>query len=383
MDSTALFGDSSAGAVVIIDKTEHNMDMYYLSNFFVPDPCAYILTRTQSALIVSDLEYGRACQEANVGEVFRVGHVPCAELTNGLKVSALSKSVIAYLMNHTVTKILVQETFPFRYAEELKANNIEIEYRTEPFIPLRACKSDCEIDAIQQAVQATEGTVEGAVAMIGAAKIKDGMLYLDDAPLTAERVKAHIAQKLISENLLALHTIVAGGIQGFDPHNRGSGMLPAHQPIILDVFPRSMDTFYFADMTRTVVKGDPDPHVVKMFDAVLDAFNRTVAQIKHGVAVKDIHAVACETLKKHGFESGMIDGLPQGFIHSTGHGVGLDIHEAPRLANTGDILQTGNVITVEPGLYYQAYGGVRLEDIVVVTETGCRNLNRLPKYLQV
>jgi Xaa-Pro aminopeptidase len=176
---------------------------------------------------------------------------------------------------------------------------------------------------------------------------------------------------------------VACGEDGCDPHNQGSGPLVADRPIILDVFPRDTRSRYFADITRTVVKGRATARVRRMYEAVAAGQSAGLLAIRAGVQGEQVHRTVQETLEGFGFQTGEVDGRMQGFFHGTGHGLGLEIHELPRVSRLPVTLQAGHVVTVEPGLYYPGHGGVRIEDVVVVTEAGCRNLTSYPKLLEV
>jgi Xaa-Pro aminopeptidase len=182
---------------------------------------------------------------------------------------------------------------------------------------------------------------------------------------------------------IAAHTIVSYGRQCVDPHDQGSGTLPANESIIMDVFPRSSESRYFADMTRTVVRGKASPKLKKMYRAVREGQEIAFSKIRDGADGMKIHDAILRYFGKLGFKTGEIGGRMQGFFHGTGHGVGLDIHEPPRISRGKEILRAGQVVTVEPGLYYLDFGGVRLEDMVLVTKTGCHNLTQFPKVLEI
>jgi len=173
--------------------------------------------------------------------------------------------------------------------------------------------------------------------------------------------------------------IVAGGDQGADPHERGHGPLRAGETIILDIFPRHKQSGYWGDLTRTVIKGKPAAAQRKLYQAVKQAQEGALQQVRAGVTGAEIHDGVCRTFEALGFKTGERNGIHQGFIHSTGHGVGLEIHEAPSISPAGGPLEAGQVITIEPGLYYPGLGAVRIEDTGVVTETGIQLLASCPK----
>ena len=182
---------------------------------------------------------------------------------------------------------------------------------------------------------------------------------------------------------VAQHTIAACGKDAVDPHNEGNGHFRANEPIVLDVFPQSSKTRYFADITRTVVKGRASEKAKKMYQAVLEGQEIAFRKIKDGADGQAIHQEITRYFDQNGFSTGEKDGRLQGFFHGTGHGVGLEVHEPPRISNAQCILKTGMVVTVEPGLYYLDAGGIRLEDVVAVGGVGVRNLTRSSKELEI
>jgi len=206
---------------------------------------------------------------------------------------------------------------------------------------------------------------------------------LEGEVLTSERVKRMIAGYLLERDYLAGHAIVAGGEQACDPHEEGHGPLKADQAIIIDIFPRSVATRYHGDLTRTVLRGQASDALRKQYAAVRAAQEEALASIRAGVEGPVVHARVCGLFEAQGFRTGEVGGRMQGFFHGTGHGLGLEIHEPPRVSKVPATLQAGNVVTVEPGLYYPGVGGVRLEDVVLVTEDGCSNLVKYPKFLEI
>lgn len=279
--------------------------------------------------------------------------------------------------------IYVPANFPVDYADSLRNKGFSIHVKPEPFFETRVKKTPEEIRWIAQVQAAGEIAMEEAIKVIKKSKVSGGKLYFKGEVLTSEKLKTIIHHILLDLGCTAQGTIVACGPQTCDPHDHGHGPLKANKPIIIDIFPRSMKTRYWADMTRTVVKGKAPKKIKELYDAVLEAQQLGINAVSDNAESNDVHLAVKTVFEMRGFKTGLIDGKMQGFIHGTGHGVGIDIHELPVIRNTPVILHKGNVISVEPGLYYDKIGGVRLEDLVVVTETGRKNLTKFPKELEI
>ena len=225
--------------------------------------------------------------------------------------------------------------------------------------------------------------MQAAVDALTQARIESGQLWLDGKPLTSERVRRTIHHVLLDHDCTGHHTIVAGGEQAIDPHQAGHGPLPANSPIIIDIFPRADASGYFGDITRTFVRGEVSEDVQRLYDTVLSAQLEALEAVCAGADGAAIHQNVQKRFADAGYRSGEIDGRMQGYFHGTGHGVGLEIHEAPSLGRRTDVLAAGQTLTVEPGLYYAGLGGVRIEDLVIIETDGYRNVTTFPKTLQL
>jgi Xaa-Pro aminopeptidase len=287
----------------------------------------------------------------------------------------------AILQEEKIRTILVPANFRIEAADFLRARGYQVTWKKDPFYEERTIKTAEEIAAIGEAQRFTEVAMQTAEETLRSAEIRGDTLFLDGVPLTAEELKKRIHITLIEQNCTAHHTIVACGEDSCYPHNEGSGLLKAHQPIVIDIFPKSNATGYYADITRTFVRGTPSAKLQGMYEAVLAVQEWALAHIRAGVNGQEIHQEVVAQLEQKGFQSGLLNGAMQGLIHGTGHGVGLEIHEPPRISRVDHVFRAGEVVTVEPGLYYLGTGGVRIEDIVVVTADGCQNLTRYPKHL--
>jgi Xaa-Pro aminopeptidase len=281
--------------------------------------------------------------------------------------------------------LVVPGDFGVVYADELRARGVTLTPNGKVFDGLRRSKTEEEISHIQKTQEAVEAACAHAVGILEEAGVReDGTLEWQGETLTSERLRGEIDVELLRRGCAADGTIVAGGPQGADPHERGHGPLKAGESIIVDIFPVDLSTRYYSDMTRTFVKGEPDDGLQEMYDAVLESQEAALSMVKAGVSGKDVHNRVAEVLHAAGYKTNVHDQeegkpLTEGFFHGTGHGVGLEIHEAPRVSLAEDRLIAGDVISVEPGVYDPEIGGVRIEDLVVVTEDGCRNLTGFSK----
>lgn len=302
---------------------------------------------------MSDLELDRARSQAKVDTVLSYSAYERTAKQKGVDAPSLPDILDLVLCERGARTLLVPGNFGIEYADGLRAKGYTVACKLAPFFEARLVKSEEEIEAIAATQRATEQAMGAAISAIGAAKIEDdGLLYLDGEQLTAEALRKIIHMTLMEQECVAQRTIVAPGLQGVDPHHHGRGPIRANESIVIDVFPKSERTRYFADMSRTVVKGKASSKLRAMYRAVLNAQERGIALIRDGADGKVIHAAVNGVLERDGFTTGMVGGRMQGFFHGTGHGVGLDIHEPPRINKTSTMLRTGHVVTVEPGLYY-------------------------------
>jgi Xaa-Pro aminopeptidase len=295
-------------------------------------------------------------------------------------------TVISFLLRERrVRKIFVPANFPHGLARELRNYKIKVRVKKGGVFPQREFKRADEIKKISGAlIMAEVGLSEGIQALKTAKIGRDGKLNYHGVPLTSEKLRAIIDIAILQAGGLATHTIVAGGAQACDPHEPGHGPLRANEPIILDVFPRSQKTGYFGDIARTVVRGRASDAVRGLYETVSHAQEVAFAKLRPKTRAIDVHTAVQKYFDAQGYKTGKKDRRMHGFFHGTGHGLGLDVHEAPRIGpRTQDMLAAGQVVTVEPGLYYPGIGGVRLEDVAVLTPQGARNLTKFEKTLEI
>ncbi|UPM42907.1 M24 family metallopeptidase [Halocatena salina] len=369
----------------LIDADGEIPDQRYLSGFDAPDPFVTVYADGVH-LLVSSLEYGRAKRESNAETVSRYSDFDYRTKREQYEQTEAKTRVIAeFLEQQGVTSVSVPERFPLSSADGLRDLGVSVAVDTESVITqLRAVKTDEEIERIRTAQRANEAAMGRAETLIREATIESGTLVHDGEVLTSERLRREIEMELLRNDHALDETIVACGADAADPHDRGSGPLEPHQSIIIDIFPRGKESKYFADMTRTFVKGTPSETIREWYDLTHKAQRAAFDVIEAGVTGGDVHDAVCDVYEAADEPTLRSDeGTETGFIHSTGHGIGLDIHERPRLAPGGEQLEAGHIVTVEPGLYDPAVGGVRIEDFGVVTEDGFENITEYPKQLVV
>jgi Xaa-Pro aminopeptidase len=370
-------------AILIYEASERDSNMFYATGFLAPDKFIYLKTVDREFIFLSDLEIDRARSEAKVREVLPLKEFIARSKERGVESPKIGDVLKEIFEEFGVRKLIVPANFGVKYADLIRERGYEVEFKDEPFFEERRRKTPQEVEFTRSAIKAAQIALGRAIDMISESEIQGDILLYKGEPLTSEMVRKEINISLLDMDHLSQHTIVACGAQSAEPHNKGSGPLRPHQPIVIDLFPKDLRTGYHADLTRTVVRGEASEEVRRMFDAVLLAQKRAFDMVAPGVDGKEIHAAVAETFKEMGFETGVVNGKMQGFFHGTGHGIGLDVHEWPRLSSTSDVLEEGNIITIEPGLYYPGIGGVRIEDDVLVTEGGHEVLSDFPKILEL
>jgi len=372
-------------ARLIYSASDTDANMLWATRFFAPDPFVFIAKRGKRYLVMNDLEIDRAKSQAAVDKVLSYSEYQKRWQSRGTQFPAPSQVLLEVLRDLKIASVEVPSTFPVYLADQLRKLKIAVQPKADPFWPERELKTQDEIRAIGESLRAAEIGMEAGIEAVRRTKIrKDGYLDLDGTPFTSEILKRIINTAIMAEGYVPSHTIAASGDQCVDPHNQGSGRIRANTSIIMDIFPRSQRTGYFGDITRTVVRGRASERLKYAYHCVLQGQEIAFRRVRDGASAYDIHFEIVNYFNTEGFPTGVQNGRMQGFFHGTGHGLGLDIHEAPSFGQRNkNLLRAGNVVTVEPGLYYSGMGGVRLEDVVFVTKNGCRNLVKIPKFLEV
>jgi Xaa-Pro aminopeptidase len=367
---------------LIVAASETDPDMLYATKFWAPDPFIFLERNGKRTLVLSDLEIDRGRKQAEADEFVSFNQFEREVQGRSKKAPPYERVLAHFLRKRGVRSAIVPANFSLGYAQDLAANKIRVQATNGLFWPEREAKSENEVKMIGRALRITEKGLKRAIEVLKASKPGPGKrLRWSGKTLTSEMLRAEIDSTILRAGGIPTGTIVAGGDQACDPHERGFGPLYAHSLIILDVFPRDAKTGYFGDMTRTVLRGRANEAQRKLWEAVKAGQALALKEIKAGVDGMTIHKAIQELFTKRGFPTEVRNGKNVGFFHGTGHGLGLEIHEYPRLQKV--TLKDRQVLTVEPGLYYPGLGGARQEDVVVVTKIGCKILSRFPKQLAI
>lgn len=380
----------SSVARICAGVPEKNNTLYWRVGFVVGDPVALIeisqADRVHTELILRDIEVERARQSARADSVSSPAEFTPLGGLSGDRETATAQAAAEYLRRQDISEVVADRTLPLIFAEYLSRAGIAVECDPEMWVTARRQKTEQEIEHLRAAQHTTERAVQFACEMIARANPdKEGLLTLDNQPLTSERVRTAVDHFLMDEGFVNPTSIVAGGPQGADCHNIGAGTLRTAEPVIVDIFPRCRSTRYWGDCTRTVVHGEIPDRVRKMHQAVCRAKAISEQATAVGVTGEQVHQATIDEIRNQGFSVGLPDDeSPNSYCamtHGTGHGVGLDIHEPPLLDIKGPPLLAGEAMTIEPGLYCREIGGIRVEDMVIVRDNGCENLNSIQEGL--
>ena len=369
-------------ARLMVADSERDANMLYASRLFVPDPFIWFEVGGRTYVVMSDLEIDRARKQAHVDRVLSFSAYQKQLKLAGVKQPRFSDIVNRVLRDFKIRNVEVPDSFPLGLAKQLRG--IRLSVKPNPFFPEREIKTPTEVARLADAMRLAEEGMQSAVNVLRLSRIgRGGFLYWRGKKLMAGDVQGVINATIAGLGGIASHTIVACGNQGCDPHEGGRGPLRAHTTIILDIFPRDTHTGYCGDIPRTVVRGSASGAVKKMYAVVGMAQQLAFQKLRAGVNGRDVHEAIQQLFIDGGYRTGRVRGRMQGFFHGTGHGLGLEVHERPRVSTVPEVLRAGHVVTVEPGLYYWGIGGVRLEDVAVVQRNGARNLARFPKVLEI
>ncbi len=377
---------SSRPSVLLFADTDHSADALYFGNVSIPDPFIAFSKGNRRYAILGRLEFNRVRTNSSFNEV--LPYEDWAERARTqLKTEGVTRPTAPELtaaMIESVAKAFditafrLPFNFPAGLAHAMTQRKITFEVVDGLLFPKREIKTEEEAAAVREGNAAAEAGFKVVAHTLRKAEIRRGKLYFENRILTAERLRERIAIACLSQRADAGQVIVAGGDQACDPHHRGSGPLRPHELIIVDIFPRVQRTGYHGDMTRTFLKGRASDAQHALVQTVLDAHQQVLPKHRAGASAKSLYMEVRKHFQESGYPTETKDGVSVGFFHGLGHGLGLEVHEPPRVSPAGGRLRAGQVVTVEPGLYYPGLGGCRIEDVIHVTKGEPTMLSSFP-----
>lgn len=358
-------------AAVLYDTTSHNLNLLHWGHLEAHDPFFAIKIRNRTIVFVSELEFGRFRSQSTFQEV----HL-WSEFRKGSSSNApFWPPFFRFLQKqYAIDQFLLPNDFPASiYAEIVSV--VPVAFDAAFFETQRAIKTVREVGEIRKACTIAAKILQKTIEKIRNSTVKDGILYHEGKVLTSERLQGEMEVDALQQGCCAQGTIVAGGADAVDPHNPGSGVLREKQFIVIDFFPCLQSSHYYGDRTRTVFKGKPTEEQVRMYRAVQECQQLLIQRIRPGVYASELMSFALKFFEQQGYARKQTPNGCEGLIHSVGHGIGLDLHEYPSIGSQPIRLEPGMVVAIEPGLYFPSLGGVRMEDDVWITETGCEVLS--------
>jgi Xaa-Pro aminopeptidase len=368
--------------LLIYADSIHGAGMRHEVPLPIPDPFLYLERNGTRHAVLTSFEVSRVEPTgitAHPMEEFGFDELLAQGLTRH---EAQMQTLVNAVQELGLTNAVVPHDFPLDLADRLRAVGVELTPNREFFAQRRRVKTGAELEGIRKAQRGTEAGMAAARDMLRAAEASNGQLLLEGEPLTSERIKARINEVFNDHDLVADEMIVAHGGQAASGHDMGSGPISPGEALVVDLFPRDRETGCYADMTRTFVVGEIPEELAEYHRLVHEALMKSLAAVKAGAEGRNVFELVCEVFHEAGYPTQLSkqpgEVLSSGFFHGLGHGVGLEVHEPPSLSRDPSTLVAGDVVTLEPGLYRAGWGGVRLEDLVLVTEDGAENLTKFP-----
>lgn len=365
----------STKAYCIYNTTEGDLNLLYWGNFYAPDAFFAFKLADRIVAFVSELEYSRCLQTSCFDEIYLLPEVR-KDLQRLFPNKAYWPAFFQFLQKkYNIEHFFVPNNFPaFIYTQI--ASEVSIKFDKDFFETQRVIKTNSEIAEMQRACELTAQGIDFTKDILCQSQIKDQLLYYEGQILTSELLRSMLESYCLSLGGYATDTIICGGLAASNPHARGEGPLHPHELIVIDFFPRLQSSHFYGDMTRTVLKGKANSQQKRLYNCVLECQQVIISKISPGIYTNDLMQFALDFFEKAGYGLKTSSSGCEGFIHSLGHGLGLDLHEYPSVSRIPVELQAGMVITIEPGLYFKDFGGVRIEDDVLVTPNGCQILSK-------
>ena len=363
-------------AILLYADSERSADMLYLGRIQVPDAFIAFIARGKKYAVLGALELGRARKESAFDKVLPLEtYLQRARKRWPDRKPGPAEVVALVAAEFRVKNFYIPDDFPAGLATRISQLGVGLTIVTDAIFPEREVKTRTEIAAIREGNRCSAAGLDAAERLLRASKVKGRQLLHEGKPLTSERLRRTIEVACLEAGGISHGTIAAGGDQACDPHCVGHGPLRANELIVVDVFPRVQTTGYHGDMTRTFLRGRASDAQRALVEAVRAAQFGAMQSIRAGVNGRDIHRGVIAEFEQRGYATRHTAKGSVGFFHGTGHGLGLAVHELPRMSTVDHTLLKDSVVTVEPGLYYPGLGGCRIEDVVQVTARGVKQLS--------
>jgi len=370
--------------VLIVGDTERCFELRHELPLRIGDPFTYAEIGDRRIAVVWSIEGDRIAVVDRTVEIVPVETVSIDDLVAaGVDYYEVTPTqIVRAVQSLGITRARVPEAFPLRLADDLRAAGIELLPDQRFFDARRRRKTPAELEGIRRASRAAEAAMDAIASLLARSEPGDGGRVVDGEPLTSELLREAAEAAFAEHGARSDDSIVAHGAQAADGHHTGAGRVANDDVLVCDLFPIDLESACYSDMTRTFSVGTPDPELVGWHGHTRDALEHVRELVQPGADGAELYRTVCRFYEALGYrtrlsaEPGTV--LREGFNHGLGHGVGLEVHEAPALSRTGHELLAGDVITLEPGLYRHGFGGVRLEDLVLVTEDGCETITDFP-----
>ena len=376
---------SAVADILIFGDTTRSQELRHEVPAMIPDPFLYAERDGVRHITCSSLEQPRVAELGGfVFHPFEEFGLDELRRTTISHVDLIDEIAVRAARALGVSEALVPASFPVLTADRLRAAGVALRVDQTTFDGRRRVKTGFELTGIRRAQAAAEAGMAAARELLGAAAADaGGTLTLEGQPLSSERVKEAVSRAFLAAGASAEEFVVSHGPQAAIGHHMGEGELRAGEPVVIDIWPRDNASSCFADMTRTFVVGEIPEELAQWHRLCKEALDRARGEVRPGVTGRALFDGTCAIFEAAGYatQRTKTDGetLAHGFMHSLGHGVGLSVHEEPFLGLIGhDPLVAGDVIAIEPGLYRPGFGGLRLEDLVLVTQDGAETLTRFP-----